>query len=69
MKTNNVKFTYVLYLLHFSVEVPVAFSTRLTDDTIINDSPVIFGTVDLNIGDGYDEFTGKLTPNRFYIIF
>ena len=40
------------------MEVQVAFSTRLTEDTIINDSPVIFGTVDLNIGDGYDEFTG-----------
>ena len=54
-------------LLPFSVEVPVAFSTRLTDDTSINDSPVIFGVVDLNIGDGYDEFTGKLITNRFYI--
>ena len=37
----------------------MAFSTRLHEDTIINDGPVIFGTVDLNIGDGYDEFTGK----------
>ena len=25
----------------------------------MGDSPVVFGTVDLNIGDGYDEFTGK----------
>ena len=67
MKTNNVKFTYVLYLLHFSVEVPVAFSTRLTDDTSINDSPVIFETVDLNIGDGYDEFTGNSITNITFI--
>ena len=44
----------------FLVEVPVAFSTRLTDDTSINESPVIFDVVDLNIGDGYDEFTGNL---------
>ena len=57
----------IFYL--FLVEVPVAFSTRLTDDTSINDSPVIFGTVDLNIGDGYDEFTGKLIPNRFDTLF
>ena len=47
----------------FSVEVPVAFSTRLHEDTITNDSPVIFGTVDLNIGDGYDEFTGNVFTN------
>ena len=40
----------------------MAFSTRLHEDTITNDSPVIFGIVDLNIGDGYDEFTGN-----FYI--
>ena len=37
-----------------------AFSARLHENTIINDSPVIFGTVDLNIGNGYDEFTGLL---------
>ena len=36
-----------------------SFSTRLHEDTTINDGPVIFGTVDLNIGDGYDEFTGN----------
>ena len=47
--------------LPFSVESPVAFSTRLTADTIINDSPVRFDVVDLNIGDGYDQFTGKRT--------
>ena len=40
------------------MEVPVAFSTRLSEDRSINDSPVIFDVVDLNIGDGYDEFTG-----------
>ena len=42
-----------------TADVSVAFSTRLHQDTTIDDSPVIFGTVDLNIGDGYDEFTGK----------
>ena len=47
-----------LEFLYFSVEVPVAFSTRLTENIGINDSPVIFDVVDLNIGDGYDEFTG-----------
>ena len=50
-------------LLPFSVEVPVAFSTHLTDDTSITDGPVIFDVVDLNIGDGYDEFTGNLITN------
>ena len=42
------------------MEVPVAFSTRLDGDTVIDDGAVIFGTVDLNIGDGYDEFSGTL---------
>ena len=35
-----------------------SFSTRLHENTEANDGAVIFGTVDLNIGDGYDEFTG-----------
>ena len=38
-----------------------SFSTRLHEDTDINDGPVIFGTVDLNVGDGYDELTGLTT--------
>ena len=42
-----------------SASVSAAFSTRLDEDTELTDSPVIFGRVDLNIGDGYDEFTGK----------
>ena len=67
LRTNNVKFTYALYLLPFSVEVPVAFSTRLTEDTIVNDSPVIVDVVDLNIGDGYDEFTGNSITNINFI--
>ena len=29
--------------------------------------PVIFGTVDLNIGDGYDEFVGN-SPVSFYVL-
>ena len=50
------------------MEVPVAFSTGMSEDTIINDSPVIFDVVALNIGDGYDEFTGKLNHKyQFYI--
>ena len=37
-----------------------SFSTRLHEDTDLNDGPVIFGTVNLNIGGGYDEFTGLM---------
>ena len=37
----------------------MAFSVRLHEDTVLSDSACIFGTVDLNIGDDYDEFTGK----------
>ena len=59
LRTNYLKTIYWFYLLPLSVEVPVAFSTRLHEARSINDSPVIFGTVDLNIGDGYDEFTGN----------
>ena len=55
-----------LNLVPFSVEVPVAFSTLLTGDTSINDSPVIFGTVELNIGDGYDEFTETNYSYHFF---
>ena len=36
-----------------------SFSTRLHEDTLSTDAAVIFGTVDLNIGEGYDEFTGN----------
>ena len=46
------------------MEVPVAFSTRLTEDIAIDDSPVIFDVVDLNIEDGYDEFSGILITNK-----
>ena len=35
-----------------------AFSVRLHENMVIGDSPVVFGTVDLNAGDGNDEFTG-----------
>ena len=38
-----------------------AFSARLDEDTVLSDSPVVYGTVDLNVGDGYDEFTGNST--------
>ena len=36
-----------------------SFSVRLHEDTVIDDDPCVFGTVDLNIGDGYDAFSGK----------
>ena len=36
----------------------VAFSVRLHETSVLSDSPLVYGTVDLNIGDGYDEFTG-----------
>ena len=55
---------YFVSILPFPVEIPVAFSTRLTDDAIITDSPVIFDVVDLNIEDGYDEFTGILFTDK-----
>ena len=35
-----------------------SFSTRLHESTEATDASVIFGNVDLNIGGGYDEFTG-----------
>ena len=35
-----------------------AFSVRLHENTVLGDGAVIFGTVDLNISNGYDEFTG-----------
>ena len=40
------------------VAASVAFSVRLHEDTVLSDSPVVFGTVDLNIGSAYDEFAG-----------
>ena len=35
-----------------------SFSTRLHEDTLIDDTPVIFGTMNLNIGGGYNKITG-----------
>ena len=55
---------YTVYFASILVEVPVAFSTRLTEDTGIDDSPVIFDVVDLNIEDGYDEFSGNFITNK-----
>ena len=48
----------------FSVETRIAFSTRLTENVRINDNPLIFDVVDLNIGDGYNEFTGTLIKDK-----
>ena len=36
----------------------VAFSVRLHVDTLMDDNPLVFGTVSLNIGDGYNSSTG-----------
>ncbi len=36
-----------------------SFSVRLTGHVAINDSPVVFQQVDLNVGDGYDQYTGN----------
>ena len=48
-------FHTVFYIL----DTVYAFSARLTEQTIINDSPVVFEQVDLNVGNGYDQFTGQ----------
>ena len=37
----------------------VAFSARLHENTILTNSACFFRTVDVNIGVGYNEFTGK----------
>ena len=52
----------MFFSIFLSAVVPAAFSTRLSEDTELGDNAVIFDTVDLNIGGGYDEFTGKHLP-------
>ena len=47
-------------VLNLVYQVSAAFSTILHQNTDLDDSPVVFGTVNLNIGDGYDEFTGLI---------
>ena len=42
------------------VTTTVAFSVRLHEDTTLNDEPLIFEAVDLNIGNGYNEYSGML---------
>ena len=49
----------MFFSIFLSAVVPAAFSTRLSEDTELGDNAVIFDTVDLNIGGGYDEFTGN----------
>ena len=44
-----------------------SFSVRLYGDTVIDDDPCVFGTVDLNIGDGYDVFSGKYYQRSFLL--
>ena len=44
-----------------------SFSTRLHESTEATDGAVIFGTVNLNIVSGYDEFTG-LEQSKQYIL-
>ena len=45
-----------------------SFSVRLHENTVLSDAPCVYGIVDLNIGDGYDEFSGKTNffqPEKF----
>ena len=42
----------------------VAFSVRLHEHTLLTDSPCVYETVDLNIGDGYDVYTGNSRSKR-----
>ena len=49
---NVIKCTFV------EMTLSAAFSVRLHEDTLLSDSPLVYGNVDLNIGGGYDEFTG-----------
>ena len=35
-----------------------AFSVRPTGDMTLDEAPLIFDMVDLNIGEGYDQFSG-----------
>ena len=37
-----------------------SFSVRLHEDTELSDAPCVYEWVDLNIGDGYDEFSGNI---------
>ena len=36
-----------------------AFSVHVHEHTLLTDSPLVYEIVDLNIGDGYNEFTGE----------
>ena len=50
------------HLIYLSVMNPsAAFSVRIVEDTAISDSTDTYGTVDVNVGDGYDEFSGQST--------
>ena len=58
--TMNFKCEVLIFVYSFTIDTTMySFSVRLHEDTVINDSPCVFGTVDLNIGDGYDEFSGQ----------
>ena len=37
----------------------MAFSARLAENKVADDDPVVFETVDINVGEGYDEFSGE----------
>ena len=53
------------HLIYLSLMNPsAAFSVRIVEDTTISDSAVIYGTVDINVGDGYDEFSGESTQQN-----
>ena len=53
-------FIQLFFLSPSAMNPSAAFSVRLHEDTVLSDSPLVYETVDLNIGDGYDEFTGLL---------
>ena len=44
-----------------------SFSIRLHEDTDTSDAAIIFGTVKVNVGNGYDEFTGLNLPSSLPI--
>ena len=41
----------------------MAFSARLSENTVADDDPVVFENVGLNIGEGCDEFSGRTTTS------
>ena len=59
----QVRPSFLMFCIFLEMAPSVAFSVRLHEHTQLSDSPCVYETVDLNIGDGYDEFTGKCKNN------